>query len=76
MTKTQNCISVGQPLHRVESKSDYKNSVEQLKQINFILEDLKLEVDAIELFTFIESAIILREESKFEFTKIFLRFCR
>ena len=33
------------------------------------MKDLKLEVDAIELFTFIESAIILREESKFEFTK-------
>ena len=56
-------------VHRVESKSDYKISVEQLKRINLILKDLKLEVDAIELFTFIESAIILREESKFEFTK-------
>lgn len=47
----------------------FKVSISQLKAVDQLLEASGLTVNAIELFTFIEQAIILREKAKFEFTK-------
>jgi phosphohistidine swiveling domain-containing protein len=54
------------PLHK---KEEFKLTLSQMKRIESLLKDHRLEHDVVGLFTFIKSAIEGREYSKFIFTK-------
>ena len=56
-------------LQKEKDKIPFRLSIDQMKSIDSCLKTCGLEVNAIELFSFIEDAISLRESSKFEFTK-------
>ena len=47
----------------------FRLSIDQMKSVDNCLKICGLDINAIELFSFIEDAISLRESSKFEFTK-------
>ena len=47
----------------------FRLSIDQMKSVDNCLKVCGLDINAIELFSFIEDAISLRESSKFEFTK-------
>ena len=50
-------------------KYDFKLSLEKLRRLEEILSEHCLEINPIELFDFIKSAIELREQAKFDFTR-------
>ena len=50
-------------------KSEFKITIEQFKSIDTLLEKNQINLNAIQLLSFIKEAIALREFSKFEFTK-------
>ena len=50
-------------------KREFKITIDQFKSIDALLELHKINLNAIQLFSFIKEAIALREFSKFEFTK-------
>ena len=47
----------------------FRLSIDQMKAVDCCLKECGLAMNAIEFFSFIEDAILLRESSKFEFTK-------